>query len=339
MLTVNSALQAHGLTALEELGNGGSSIVYLAHWSQYPGETFVVKVIENKPNHVNTFENETSCLMYINHPNIIYMFKHFSVAKYEYIIFEHCSLGSLHGYITNNGPLEFKQFVILAKQILDAVLMCHKKGYVHLDIKPENILMKTELQLKLCDFGLAMKVEKEEKINLRAGSHLYLSPERLQPGSYDPFKADIWAIGVTLFFMASGTLPYSANSLNYMAQSRIDQPILYPLDMDPQIEDLISLCLRIKPEERPSIEELLLNNIFELPDCKLRINRTNSFFGITNSRNVPCLVQPGQMKSTKQSSLKITQHKSLFKRVSLNIYNSRAIRRVSCETPPLPSYP
>lgn len=319
MCEVDLTLRAHGFEVIEKIGEGGCSSVYHVKWTQYQNETFVVKVTPLNPGcHTDTFMNETYSLSRLQSSNIISMFKHFIVGSFEYIILEYCPSGSIFDYVRKNGPMQIDQFLHAARQILEAVGICHYCGFAHLDIKPENILRKSETQIKLSDFGLARKCEKDSKIKTAAGSKPYCSPERFAVNSFDPFKADIWACGATFYFMLTGNPPYDNQILGYMSQNPNYQPLLLPLNWDSELVEFLELILSNDYRQRPTAEKLLNHKIFRKIKPKESPIPKPPGFGIKSSYSSESVCKARTNKGNRIQN-------NLFRRVSLQVFQNVAI--------------
>lgn len=261
---IEESLRAHGFEKQKMIGQGGYSSIYLVKWNLYPDEIYVAKVTPvSDDKNVDTYANEIESLQKLECPNIIYVFKHFRVNHFDYIILEYCPNGNINDYVKKNGPLDYRTFVHAAKELLEALNTCHKNGFVHLDIKPENILIKDDFRLKLSDFGLAHHVNPNQQLCFNAGSRLYSAPERFTMHTFDPFKADVWSLGITFYIMIVGRYPFDTEPCKEIINNIIYQEAIFPLDVDQEVFELISSMLSKMPEERPTIEKLLTNGLFD----------------------------------------------------------------------------
>ena len=134
-----------------------------------------------------------------------------------YLVMEVCSYGDLYNYIDEYYPFNEDEAKLLSWQMVSAVKYLHDLNIAHRDIKLENFLI-TDNGLKLCDFGLAGKFQ--ARCSKRVGTKAYSSPQLLQ-SNYDPFKADIWALGCTIFELWSLKLPFKRRELNAAAKLSI----------------------------------------------------------------------------------------------------------------------
>jgi 5'-AMP-activated protein kinase catalytic alpha subunit len=143
----------------------------------------------------------------VDHPNIIRLLELHESASSIYIITEFIEGHELYGLIVQHGRLDPKLCGLYFCQLLDAVSYLHSLGICHRDIKPENIMIDGQ-NLKLIDFGLSKEFGNNPMLLTSCGSPCYAAPEMLKGRAYDCIKSDIWALGVTLYAMAAGRLPF-----------------------------------------------------------------------------------------------------------------------------------
>ena len=125
------------------------------------------------------------------------------------------------------GRLDHKKFIYYSKQILEALSFCHSKKIAHRDIKPDNIFLDKHDRIKLADFGLAKHFDKNIKSTEHCGSVMYCSPEIVKDESFDPFSADIYALGMTFFFMITGKHPFNSSFLENLKRSIIFPKLIF----------------------------------------------------------------------------------------------------------------
>lgn len=264
---VTRALKANGFTPIELIGIGGFAKVFKVTWDQYPGRIFAAKVISlsgyEDEERTSTYINEINCLKMLGHQNVIYIFKHFKYESNFYIILEYCKNGSYLSLIKNLGTLNYEGFRMVAKQCLDALNYCHTHGVVHLDIKPANILLGDKNQTKLSDFGLSNMILDNGMCETRRATFIYSAPERFLRSPFNPFKADIWSMGITFYYFVTGKYPWEVETKKEAMNSIINSPVVYPEDIHPNIKELIDFMLIKDPLVRPSATELLKFKIFQ----------------------------------------------------------------------------
>jgi serine/threonine protein kinase len=137
------------------------------------------------------------------------MYDSFVESKYRFIVLEYCPGGSLAEKLAA-GPLAREELFSACVQLISALRACHSVRVAHSDLKPQNILLNRQGRLKLADFGLA-NVHQGDLSSQFKGSLAYIAPEVLRHELFDPFKADVWSLGVTFYVMATGKLPWPEN--------------------------------------------------------------------------------------------------------------------------------
>lgn len=186
---IQDCIPKHGYEFVKLLGYGSSSSVSLCKGIQNQ-QQFAIKRANKEMTSA-----EYSALVSLNHPNIISLYNAFEDEDSQYLVMEYCS----NGTIKEKGRLHSEQFVHYAKQLIDALAYCHANQIAHREIKPENIFIDQYDNIKLGDFGTAKKLEKVKKLNDKTQSMMFSAPEILQHKKFDPYKADIWALGITTF--------------------------------------------------------------------------------------------------------------------------------------------
>ena len=244
-------LKAHGYTVMEPLGNGGFASCYRIRSEKYE-QTFVCKISENK----KAFDLELNILSIADHPNIVRCYEYFSDEKFYILILEDCTEGNLYDYIQKNGPLDLEKFNEYCTQLLHAIAFLHKKGVAHLDIKPSNIMLNKYGKIKLGDFGLSRLFNENELCHSYNGTKLYMCPEIIFSKPYNPFKADIWAFGVTAYYFLTGhNIVRSNEEFEILVKTGCfnladdEYPILF--------RNILVSCLALEPKNRPSAQVIL----------------------------------------------------------------------------------
>lgn len=278
MFDLNATLNKMGFRLLDEIGHGGYARVFTVNWDHYPERTFVAKII-NIPNDfkmkgVQSYRNEIACLSELYHRNIIKIYKHFCVGKNMVIIMEHCSNGTLYDYVLKNGPLDSNTFKIVSKDCLRALAYCHENKIAHRDIKPTNILLDENHLIKLCDFGLSDPT-KSQLTDAHDGSLSFVPPEFLTADKYDPKCADIWSLGITFYFLITGTMPWRSTNNKDLKSEILIRNVDVP-NCNPLIRSLISSMTRADPKARLTADQLLKHSLFvNLPPLR-KIKKSDS---------------------------------------------------------------
>ena len=253
-------IEKHGFEVIREIGKGKYGTCYLVKNEKYEYE-FVCKTIlvpsdERHDTVIRTFMQETDALTHITHPNILNIYQHFSEGDYLFLILEYCCNGDLLNQL-QKGPIPRDTIRKWTFQIISALNECHKLNYAHTDIKPANMLIDKFGRIKVADFGLSYVAEKGGLSNRDYfGSLPYLPPEKLYHKPYDPFKADVWAFGVSLYQILTGHLPFKALTLNDLRKEVI-LGVQMTSDIPLEFKKIIRECLIVNPEERTTFQSLL----------------------------------------------------------------------------------
>lgn len=241
------------------LGNGGMGIVYLA--KQMPIDRDVaIKVLDQSlsvnPQFKDRFLNEASVLAKLNHPNIVSIFDFIEQDGQYFIVMEYVQGMTLDKLIDGSKGLDSKTALNIFTQALDGFSYAHKRSVVHRDIKPSNMILNDDSTLKILDFGIAkllMSNSNLTKTGTRMGSISYMSPEQVMGRELD-LKTDIYSLGVTLYEMLSGKLPFDSNTdSDYIVQNKIvNEPLPDLKSIIPEIQDHIAAAINIATQKNPA---------------------------------------------------------------------------------------
>ena len=201
----------NGYIVSRHIGSGGNATCFLVRSVKYECD-FVAKVTHLDGRSIER-ENEAEALKNLTHKNIVQLYELFRDDRYYYMIIEYCPGGSLEDLIAREGPIQRARLVSICTQVCEAVRACHEVNIAHRDIKPANILLDAYGRPKLADFGLS-DVYDQPFVRSQAGSLAFMAPEIITgTGGHNPFKADVWALGVTFFYMGTGALPWQTQSV------------------------------------------------------------------------------------------------------------------------------
>lgn len=256
-------MKARSYTLVRWIGSGGYSDVYEVTSDKYHDEVtlFVAKIIDQKKlksetKAAGTFYNEIDTLNSISHPNILNIYDYFTTDHFFVLILEYCTMGALKDIIKPDELLETQKIYYYLKQMCDAIQYLHNHQIAHHDIKPANFLLHQSGRLKLGDFGITKSYKNGQLSTVYAGTPRFLAPEVLKHKPYNPFKSDIWALGVTLYYLATGCYPFNGRTHEEQKNSIMAGFQGVPPNVDPLIASIIRDCLRENPEERPTITEI-----------------------------------------------------------------------------------
>ncbi|XP_052026002.1 sperm motility kinase 4A-like [Apodemus sylvaticus] len=238
------------------ISHGGSSNVKLAH-HRLTGTPVAVKMIPKQENWCHPVTSEVESMMTLNHPNIISLFQVIKTEKRVYLIMELCEGKSLYHHILEAGHLQEDEARAIFRQILHAMNYCHDQGIVHRDLKPDNIMIDSNGKIKVIDFGLSAQVKPGQRLSYHCGTFPFAAPELLLGRLYDGHKLDVWTLGIVLYLMITGRVPFDASNLLHFRRQVVSGKYPVPSRLSRELQDLVRLLLTADPKQRPTIGEVL----------------------------------------------------------------------------------
>jgi serine/threonine protein kinase len=255
---VQRAIIDNRYTLVDPLGGGGMAEVYLAH-DDVLDRDVALKILRNQyandEEFVERFRREAQSAASLSHPNIVSIYdRGRSEDGAYYIAMEHVQRGTLKDRIKRDGPLAPDAATGVAVQIADALQAAHENGVIHRDIKPQNVLVTRTGDVKVTDFGIARAASSPlTQTSAVLGTAGYMSPEQAMGHSVGP-QSDLYSLGVVLYEMLAGELPYDAESPISLAMKHVNEPPRSPREANlevPEPLDAITLKLLAKnPEDR-----------------------------------------------------------------------------------------
>ena len=255
----------------EIIGVGGMANVYKAYDS-IDDRVVAVKILrdEHMENDelLRRFRNESKAIAVLSHPNIVKVYDVSFNEDIQYIVMEHIDGITLKEYIEQQKVLRWKEAVHFTVQILRALQHAHDKGIVHRDIKPQNIMLLEDGTIKVADFGIARfaRASQHTVTDKAIGSVHYISPEQAK-GELSDEKSDIYSVGVMLYEMTTGTLPFDADSPVSVALKQIQSQAKRPRAINPNIpeglEDITIRAMQKDPARRYQSAAEMLRDIDE----------------------------------------------------------------------------
>ena len=254
------------------IGVGGMAVVYKAI-DMLMRRVVAVKILRDdisadEPS-VQRFINESKAVAMLSHPNIVNIYDVSVRDDVKYIVMEYIEGITLKSYMTRREVLSFKEVVGYTIQILRALEHAHQKGIVHRDIKPQNIMLLRDGVIKVMDFGIA-KLPNAETVTMTdkaIGTVYYISPEQASGEAIDA-RSDLYSLGVLMYEMSSGRLPFDADSPVSVALKQVNDTPVLPREINSKIpvglEQIIMNAMEKKPELRYQNAEQMLGQLLKL---------------------------------------------------------------------------
>ena len=271
---------------LEVIGQGGMSVVYRAKCHRL-NRMVAVKVLKDEfsedAEFKNRFQDESLSVAMMSHPNIVSVYDVSKSDDIEYIVMELIDGITLKEYLQKKGHLTWQETVYFALQIAKALEHAHNRGIIHRDIKPQNIMVLRDGTVKVADFGIAHQVSKQQTYNKgeAIGSVHYISPEQAK-GSRIDNRADIYSLGVVMYEMLTGRLPFEgANPVDIAIQHINSIPLSpsdYVKDIPEAIENITMKAMSPRLSQRySSADELIadLEKVRNDPHVKIEFNNAS----------------------------------------------------------------
>lgn len=252
----------------EIIGVGGMSVVYKAY-DNVDDRIVAVKILKdeysNDADFVRRFKNESKAIAVLSHPNIVKVYDVSFGEKVQYIVMEYVDGITLKEYIQKQHIITWNDAVFFTTQILRALQHAHDKGIVHRDIKPQNIILLPNGNIKVTDFGIARfsRTETKTLTENAIGSVHYISPEQAK-GEFTDERADIYSVGVVLYEMLAGRVPFDADSAVSVALMQLQKEPKKLTEINPNIplgiEQICFHAMQKNPDERyQTATEMLLD--------------------------------------------------------------------------------
>ena len=258
---------------IEKIGSGGMSNVFRSKDLKL-GRLVAIKVLKDEfcsdASFVERFKREAQAAAGLLGENIVNIYDVVDEGKYHFIVMELVDGITLKEYIKIKGKLDITEGVSIAIQVAKALKIAHAQHIVHRDIKPQNILITDDSKIKVADFGIARAVS-EQTVNANAiGSVHYISPEQARGGRCDA-RSDIYSLGITMYEMFAGRVPFTGDSTVAIALAHLEQsiipPSVYNNQITPNLERIILKCTKKDPANRyqnitsvlDELENVLLN--------------------------------------------------------------------------------
>ncbi|XP_036133270.1 serine/threonine-protein kinase MARK1 isoform X2 [Molossus molossus] len=241
------------------IGKGNFAKVKLAR-HVLTGREVAVKIIDKtqlNPTSLQKLFREVRIMKILNHPNIVKLFEVIETEKTLYLVMEYASGGEVFDYLVAHGRMKEKEARAKFRQIVSAVQYCHQKCIVHRDLKAENLLLDADMNIKIADFGFSNEFTVGNKLDTFCGSPPYAAPELFQGKKYDGPEVDVWSLGVILYTLVSGSLPFDGQNLKELRERVLRGKYRIPFYMSTDCENLLKKLLVLNPIKRGSLEQIM----------------------------------------------------------------------------------
>jgi len=307
------------------IGKGTFSKVKLAINTK-TSEKIAIKILEKskitEKDDIERLIREMFILKNLNNENIIKTYEIEETNNSYLIIMEYCEKGELFNYIIKNNKLSEEETSFFFYQIVNGLEYLHSKGIIHRDLKPENLLLTSDYKLKIIDFGLSNFFDGKNLLITPCGSPCYASPEMVSGKKYNGFFSDIWALGIVLFAMICGYLPFEDKDNDVLFEKIKKCDLVFPDYLSSLIKDLIIKILKVKPQDRIKIEDIKKHKFYligkKLYDFKFNKDNEN-----VNKRNYSCNISYTSIPTiTDIKSKQIFTEHNISENNKKNIYNN-----------------
>ncbi|XP_061406053.1 MAP/microtubule affinity-regulating kinase 3-like isoform X5 [Lethenteron reissneri] len=244
---------------LKTIGKGNFAKVKLAKHT-LTGQEVAVKIIDKTQLNTSSLQKlfrEVRIMKVLNHPNIVKLFEVIEMEKTLYLVMEYSSGGEVFDYLVAHGRMKEKEARAKFRQIVSAVQYCHQKHIVHRDLKAENLLLDADMNIKIADFGFSNEFTLGSKLDTFCGSPPYAAPELFQGKKYDGPEVDVWSLGVILYTLVSGSLPFDGQNLKELRERVLRGKYRIPFYMSTDCENLLKRFLVLHPLKRGSLEQIM----------------------------------------------------------------------------------
>ena|GEM_PF-2362928 len=260
-------VEIRGYRILQKLGEGGMGAVYKAV-DERTGKVVAVKVLDRKlaqdEEYVRRFHREARAAAALNHRNLTQVIAEGEVDGLHFLVMEFIDGKTVADMVAEEGPFPPEVALAVVRQAAEGLAYAHARAVIHRDIKPENIMLSSDGTVKITDMGLAKRLgstSKESQITLAGtilGTPRYMAPEQIRTPEKTDHRADIWALGVTLYFLLTGKTPFDGGSPLDTIHNVLKNPVRYPPRMPAPLQNLLRRMLTKDPQRRfQSCEEVI----------------------------------------------------------------------------------
>ncbi|TSP36127.1 Serine/threonine-protein kinase SIK2 [Bagarius yarrelli] len=259
------------------LGKGNFAVVKLARHRITKSEV-AIKIIDKTQLDAANLEKiyrEVEIMKLLDHPHIIKLYQVMETKNMLYLVTEYAKNGEIFDYLASHGRLSEVEARRKFWQILSAVEYCHERSIVHRDLKAENLLLDANMNIKIADFGFGNFFQPGQPLTTWCGSPPYAAPEVFEGQKYEGPQLDIWSMGVVLYVLVCGALPFDGPSLPVLRQRVLEGRFRIPYFMSEDCEHLIRRMLVLDPAKRLALSQIRQHRwmVQEVPSPKPQLQR------------------------------------------------------------------
>ncbi|XP_059163731.1 MAP/microtubule affinity-regulating kinase 3-like isoform X5 [Physella acuta] len=296
---------------IKTIGKGNFAKVKLA--KHVPtGREVAIKIIDKtqlNPSSLQKLFREVRIMKMLDHPNIVKLFEVIETEKTLYLVMEYASGGEVFDYLVAHGRMKEKEARAKFRQIVSSVQYCHQKHIVHRDLKAENLLLDSDMNIKIADYGFSNEFVPGNKLDTFCGSPPYAAPELFQGKKYDGPEVDVWSLGVILYTLVSGSLPFDGQNLKELRERVLRGKYRIPFYMSTDCENLLKKFLVLNPLKRASLETIMKDRWINMgyEDRELKPFREPSKDEL-DSQRIELMINMGYNRKDIEESLKMQKY-------------------------------
>lgn len=226
---------------------------------------------------------------------------------------EYASGGEVFDYLVLHGRMKEKEARAKFRQIVSAVQYCHQKRIIHRDLKAENLLLDSEMNIKIADFGFSNEFTPGSKLDTFCGSPPYAAPELFQGKKYDGPEVDVWSLGVILYTLVSGSLPFDGSTLRELRERVLRGKYRIPFYMSTDCENLLKKFLVLNPTKRASLEAIMKDKWMNMGHEEDELKPySEPEVDLSDLKRIEILAGMGYNRSEIEDSLKTQKYDDVF---------------------------